>query len=164
MSLTQLTERARVPRAQVFRAHPPHPLSFQLQFSGSALDTLADCWAEFRGQPARFRSAAPVGYIASVNFLAATWGCDCQRRRVLPPAGKPDLCPGWVHGLMTAVWSAVRTRVIFSCKRDCLEIFTAESSCRHLQALAGTYRQIATGPVRVQYGCSVLQAVAGTPK
>ena len=72
-SLIQLTERARVPRAQVFRAHPPHPRSFQLHFSGSALVTLAGCRTEFRGQPARFRSPAPVGNIASVVLLRQPW-------------------------------------------------------------------------------------------
>ena len=64
-------------------------MSFQLQFSGSALDTLADCRTEFRGQPARFRSAAPVGYIASVIFLRQPCAAIVNGGKFLRRRGNP---------------------------------------------------------------------------
>ena len=64
---------ANMSRLEFFPAHLSLFSVFELHFSGSALSTRQNCRTEFRGQPARFRSPALVGNIASVVLLRQPW-------------------------------------------------------------------------------------------
>ena len=161
MSLTQLTERARVPRAQVFRAHPPHPLSF----SAAVL---------------RISSRHPGGLLARVSRPAGSVQVSCSgrlHRECQFSCGNLGLrlstAASFATGRKTRLVPRLGARINDGCMVCCTdpchflvqEGLFGNFHCRiQLQALAGTCRQIATGPVRVQYGCPVLQAVAGSPK
>ena len=177
MSLTQLTERARVPRAQVFRAHPPHPLSF----SAAVL---------------RISSRHPGGLLARVSRPAGSVQVSCSgrpHRECQFSCGNLGLrlstAASFATGRKTRLVPRLGARVDDGCMVCCTdpchflvqEGLFGNFHCRiQLQALAGTCRHLqadchwtsqssirllcVAGCCRQSEMTGILTGVAGSPK
>ena len=135
--LTQLTERARVPRPQVFRAHPPHPLDFRTDFHRISPQRAGRLTDRISARADTLQVSCSGSLHRECQFLAATLGCESSTAAsFLPPAAIRDLCPGSTVGndgqpsvcTMMAITSISTAVYWYSCTYTVLSVFGGRSA------------------------------------